>query len=339
MEWVELVLALVIILGGAELFTNGVEWVGEGLGLSQGVVGSVLAAIGTALPETLLPIVAILSGNGTGDQIGIGAILGAPFMLATLAMFALGLTVVIFSRLGRRSPHLEHDPGVFAQDMGYFLVMYTLALGAGLLHVKAVNVALAVALLIGYGLYVRRHFKAPGEKRQEEEGAGEVKPLRLAKLLRRGASKPPVALSTMQTLAGLGVIVGGAQIFVKAIDTLGTDLHVSHLAFALLLAPIATELPEALNSSAIWARRGKDVLALGNISGAMVFQATFPVCIGLLFTPWRLDLTAGVAAGVALVAGSVLYLTAKLRGQLVGWLLLFQGFFYVGYVIFVLGRI
>lgn len=339
MEWIELVLALVIILGGAELFTNGVEWVGEGLGLSQGVVGSVLAAIGTALPETLLPIVAILSGKGTGDEIGIGAILGAPFMLATLAMFALGLTVVIFSRLGRRSPHLEHDPGVFAHDMGYFLVMYTLALGAGLLHVKAVNVTLAVALLVAYGLYVRRHFKAPGEKRQEEEAAGEVKPLRLAKLLRRRAPKPPVALSTAQTLAGLGVIVAGAQIFVQAIDTLGTDLHVSHLAFALLLAPIATELPEALNSSAIWARRGKDVLALGNISGAMVFQATFPVCIGLLFTPWKLDLTAGVAAGVALAAGAVLYLTAKLRGQLVGWLLLFQGFFYVGYVIFVLGRI
>jgi cation:H+ antiporter len=339
MVWAGLVMSLVVILGGAELFTNGVEWIGEGFGLSQGAVGSVLAAIGTALPETLLPIVAIASGHHAGDEIGIGAILGAPFMLTTLAMFALGLTVVVFSRLGRRARHLEHDPGVFAQDMRYFLVMYSLALVAGLLHVKAVNIALAVVLLGGYALYVRRHFQAPGEGALAAEAAGEVKPLHLLKILRRTDGKAPVRFSLGQTVAGLGVIVLGAQIFVQVVQTLGDRLNVSHLAFALLLAPIATELPEALNSSAIWARRGKDVLALGNLSGAMVFQATFPVCVGLVFTPWRLDLVAGVAAGTALAAGFVLYLTAKIRGQLIGWLLLLQGVFYVGYVAFVLIRI
>ena len=96
MAWLVLLLALAIILAGAELFTNGVEWVGEGFGLSEGAVGSVLAAVGTALPETILPIVAIVGGKPSGDDIGIGAILGAPFMLTTLAMFALG-------RHGRRS--------------------------------------------------------------------------------------------------------------------------------------------------------------------------------------------------------------------------------------------
>src|ERR1700675_2811379 len=103
MEWPTLIASLFIILGGAELFTNGVEWIGEGFGLSEGAVGSVLAAVGTALPETLLPLVAILSRHGAGDEIGIGAILGAPFMLTTLAMFALGVTVVGMSRRGKRS--------------------------------------------------------------------------------------------------------------------------------------------------------------------------------------------------------------------------------------------
>ena len=72
MDWVFLVASLLIILVAAELFTNGIEWVGEGFGLSEGAVGSVLAAIGTALPETLLPIVAIVSGHEAGDEIGIG---------------------------------------------------------------------------------------------------------------------------------------------------------------------------------------------------------------------------------------------------------------------------
>ena len=117
MVWGLLVASLVVILAGAELFTNGIEWVGEGFGLSEGAVGSVLAAVGTALPETLLPIVAILSGHSAGDEIGIGAILGAPFMLTTLAMFVLGVTVVVMSRRGKRSSTLEHDPGVFVQDL------------------------------------------------------------------------------------------------------------------------------------------------------------------------------------------------------------------------------
>ena len=63
MDWVLLVVSLLVILAGAELFTNGVEWVGEGFGLSEGAVGWVLAAVGTALPETILPIIAILRGT------------------------------------------------------------------------------------------------------------------------------------------------------------------------------------------------------------------------------------------------------------------------------------
>jgi len=336
MEWLWLVVALGVILGGAELFTNGVEWVGEGFGLSEGAVGSVLAAIGTALPETLVPILAIASGHTAGSDIGIGAILGAPFMLTTLAMFALGVTVVLVARTGRRTTTLEHDPGVLAQDLRYFLVMYALALVAGLLHAKPVNVVLAIILVIGYGFYVRRHFASPAEKALAAEAAGEVKHLYFRRLV--AGDDPSLPLSIAQTLVGLAIIVIGAQIFFHAIDALSTRLGVSHLVFALLVAPIATELPEALNSSVIWARRGKDVLALGNITGAMVFQATFPVAIGLLFTPWHLDQAAGVAALITLLAAGVLYLTATIRGRLRGPLLLFQGAFYAGYVVYVLAK-
>jgi cation:H+ antiporter len=337
MAWLVLLLALVIILAGAELFTNGVEWVGEGLGLSEGAVGSVLAAVGTALPETILPIVAIVGGKPSGEDIGIGAILGAPFMLTTLAMAALGVTVVIVARRGGRGEELEHDPGVLSADIAYFLVAYALALGAGLLHVKAVNYLLAAALVVGYGWYVRRHFSSAGGRAEEAEGVGEVRPLRLLQLLRRTGS-PSIAASSVQTLAGLGVIVGGAQVFVTGVNELADRFNVSHLVFALLVAPIATELPEALNASVIWARRGKDVLALGNITGAMVFQVTFPVAIGLLFTPWRLNLEAGVAAMIALLAGAILLVTVRVRGGLNARLLLLQGLLYLAYVVFVLSR-
>src|SRR6185503_13574392 len=96
-----LLVSLVVILFAAELFTNGIEWVGRHLGLGEGAVGSVLAAVGTALPETMIPLVAILLGgrgaetSDAADGIGVGAILGAPFMLATLAMFVTGIAVIL----------------------------------------------------------------------------------------------------------------------------------------------------------------------------------------------------------------------------------------------------
>ena len=54
---------------------------------------------------------------------------------------------------------------------------------------------------------------------------------------------------------------------------------------ALIIAPIATELPEKFNS-VLWVRNGKDTLAMGNITGAMVFQSCLPTVLGLLFTTW-----------------------------------------------------
>ena len=150
MDWVLLVISLFVILAGAELFTNGVEWVGEGFGLSEGAVGSVLAAVGTALPETILPIIAIASGHASGEEIGVGAILGAPFMLTTLAMVVIAVAILLFARGGRRSRDLDIDRGVIRQDLGYFLVMYSLAVVAGLLHVKVIDYGLAIVLVVGY---------------------------------------------------------------------------------------------------------------------------------------------------------------------------------------------
>jgi cation:H+ antiporter len=175
MDWALLVFSLLVILAGAELFTNGVEWVGEGFGLSEGAVGSVLAAVGTALPETLLPIIAIVSGHDAGEEIGTGAILGAPFMLTTLAMVVIAVAIFIFARGGRRPLELDIDHRVIRQDLGYFLVMYSLAVVAGLLHSKPFDYALVIVLMVGYVYYVRRHFQGDGG--EEGEASDELRAL------------------------------------------------------------------------------------------------------------------------------------------------------------------
>ncbi|MEA2613696.1 MAG: cation:H+ antiporter [Chloroflexota bacterium] len=340
-----LALSLAVNLAGAELFTYGIVWFGDRFGLSEGAVGSVLAAVGTALPETILPLVAIISGHASGDEIGTGAILGAPFMLTTLAMVVIAVTVLITGRGGRRPLDLEIDKGVIRQDLGYFLVMYALAVIAGLLHIKVVDYAFAGVLVVGYGYYVRRHFAAPGEDAGETEAGGEIKELYLWRWLgfvRKDqgpwTTDASAAMPFVQVAIALGLIVGGAELFIGGVSMVADAFGVSPLAFSLLVAPLATELPEKFNS-VLWVRRRKDTLAMGNMTGAMVFQSSFPVSIGLVLTPWELTGTALVAACTALVAGGVLWLTLRIRGRLSARLLLLQGVFYVGYVGYVLTRI
>ena len=91
----------------------------------------------------------------------------------------------------------------------------------------------------------------------------------------------------IQLLVGLGAIVGGAHLFVEELLTVAEEIGIEPLVLSLVLAPLATELPEKANSF-FWVREGKDSLALGNITGAMVFQSTIPIAFGLALTDWDL---------------------------------------------------
>jgi hypothetical protein len=74
--YVLLVVSFALLLGGALIFTNAVEWAGVRLDLGAGAVGSILAAVATALPESLIPIIALVSGSAESEAVAIGAIVG-----------------------------------------------------------------------------------------------------------------------------------------------------------------------------------------------------------------------------------------------------------------------
>ena len=131
MDFFLLFVSLGIILAAAEIFTNGVEWLGLRLRLAEGAVGSLLAAVGTALPESLIPLIAFITGKGLEHQeVGIGAIIGAPFMLSTLAFFISGLVVVLDARKRSSFPRLEINPGIIQRDLLFFFFGYALGLSA-----------------------------------------------------------------------------------------------------------------------------------------------------------------------------------------------------------------
>ncbi|MBX6763466.1 MAG: hypothetical protein K6T51_04900 [Rubrobacteraceae bacterium] len=329
MTALELVLSLVAILFAASLFTNAVEIVGSRLNMGQGAVGSVLAAVGTALPETMIPIVALLGAFVTGEnaatsgEIGIGAILGAPFLLATLAMFVVGASVIAFRGRRGNGMGLEIDRVTTRRDLGFFLVCFALAAGAGVVPLPLyAKVVLAVLLVGAYAFYVQRVLRSGGAMLEEV-------PERLT-LWRRG-SRPPTWAAAVQLFGSLVVMALGAHFFVEGMERASHALGIPAGLIALVLAPLATELPEKFNSI-LWVREDKDTLALGNITGAMVFQSTVPVSIGLVLTEWDLGLLGTISVVLALFSGLMLYVLLSTKRPLRAWPLLGGGAMYAIFV-------
>ena len=335
MDVLLLILSFAVILTGAELFTNGIEWFGRKLELAEGAVGSVLAAVGTAMPETMIPLIAIILGGGVAArEVGVGAILGAPFMLSTLAMFVSGCAVYLLRKRRASREDLVVDTGVLGHDLAYFFGTYGLAVGVALLppDLEWARRAASILLLAAYAWYVIGHLRAQAAE------ASDLAPLRFHKLDRRAARHPHaprLRIVTVQVLFALTCIVGGAWGFVHAIQDLSSVLGLDGRLLALVIAPIATELPEKLNS-VIWIRQGKDTLAMGNITGAMVFQSAIPTSVALLFAPtlWSVG-GAGVAflsAGITFASSAAILLPMVIRRRLDARVLMVGGVFYAVYL-------
>ena len=336
-----LLLALVVILLGAELFTNGIEWFGRKLDLAEGAVGSVLAAVGTALPETMIPLIAIIfGGGGASIDVGVGAVLGAPFMLGTLAMFVTGAAILAFRTRRRQGVYVAVDQKVLLHDLRWFVLGYGLAIGAAFLPpgLELGKLAIAITLLVLYAWYVRGHLGVEAGEPDED-----LAPLRLRRLDRGRRYRPVPRLRVVgaQVLIALACIVVGAAFFVGAVQELAGSLGVNSALLALVIAPIATELPEKFNS-VIWVRQGKDTLALGNITGAMVFQSAIPTSVALIFAPaaWSVGTDSALSflsAGIAVASLAAIFVPMRVRGTLTGRGLAVGGLFYAVYLALVIG--
>ncbi|MDP2322473.1 MAG: sodium:calcium antiporter [Gammaproteobacteria bacterium] len=302
MIWLFLLASLVAILLAAEIFTNALEHLGQRLKISEGVTGSLFAAVGTAMPETMVPVLAIVAGTGdmaVNHAIGVGAIVGAPLMLGTLAFFLMGAAA--FGVRGFRGGVVPEPTGM-KRDLDFFLVAFLLA-GLGLLppaewaYSGLVRGGLAITLVLLYLYYVVCTLRSSAQLVEEGHGTLADRGMYLCRL--GLPDSLPVVIG--QILFGFGLLVGGAKAFIHAIEQLSVLLTISALILSLLIIPVATELPEKVNSI-LWIRRRKDTLAVGNLTGAMVFQGTLLPALGLLATPWQPAVPVVLALGLTMVA-------------------------------------
>jgi cation:H+ antiporter len=320
--------SVAVTLGGCALFTNGIEWLGKRLKVPEGAIGSIFAAVGTTLPETSIPVIAIFFGTGQErTEVGLGAILGAPFMLSTLVLPILAGLLVLYAGLGKRQPQFKLHYGEVRTDLLFFLMAYGIAVGCAFVPSRLLHYVAAGLLVALYGFYMKIKFSG------DQEGGEGLAPL----LFARRSAVPSYGAIAAQAAVGMAGLVGGAHLFVTAAKAMAATLEVSPLLLALLIAPLATELPEMSNSF-FWLYQKKDTLAVGNVTGAMVFQGTFPVSLGLIGTDWSLASSALLTMELAMVAVGMSLAQLFWGGRWRPWLLGSGALLYLGFMVFLYGR-
>jgi cation:H+ antiporter len=180
-----------------------------------------------------------------------------------------------------------------------------------------------------YVVYIRQLIK---EECDMSEGSCPA--LYLGRLFKITPSKDAfgTAMILLQVAGALIGIIVGARFFVEEVEMVSDAVGIAPMLLAFLIAPIATELPEKFNSI-IWYLKGKDTLALGNITGAMVFQSSFPVSIGLVLTAWSLSPITIGSMVIALVAAFWIYYSVKVKKRVEYKTLLASGSLYIIYIV------
>lgn len=326
--------AFALLLGAAlaiylscEFFVNGIEWAGKRLGVSQIATGSILAAFGTALPESVVTFVAVAFGTTPAQkELGIGAALGGPLVLSTIGYGVVGLVFMLSKKNGQHAFFSTESRAGLVSDQHWFIAIFIAKVALGLL-VFSVKPWLGMGFLLAYAVYVRQEMRSSHVAAKNTVAPAPLK-------IRPAATQPALCWILLQVSAALMVIFFSSQLFIQQLSLIGPALGMSPQLVALLFSPLATELPEILNA-VIWVRQGKQQMALANIGGAMMIQATIPSACGLFFTPWLLapDLIwAAFVTMLSIAAFSLLLRADKLTGPRLSW-------FGLLYVVFALGLI
>ncbi len=324
------ILILVFLVGiifTCLLFTNAIEILGSKLKLGNSATGSILAVIGTTLPETVVPIVAIVgsifSNKTTGSDIALGGIIGSPFMLSCLAVSLIGFCSLLYKK-----KELNIDKKEFLRYYKYFLIAYIMGVLTTFVHNYSIRILISVFLVSFYIVFIKRTIKKSKENFSEQE----TEELMFEKLLKTNANYFLIIIQITTSLLGL---ILATHFFVKEIVAISQLLNFAPLLLSLIITPFATELPECINSI-IWTKNKKDTLAIANVLGAVVFQSVVPMSIGILFTPWVLDKTILINSFLVVLCSMFVLLSVFFTKKIASISLFSCFIFYIGYIIFIL---
>ncbi|MFP4125923.1 MAG: sodium:calcium antiporter [Alphaproteobacteria bacterium] len=290
---VALVVSLALLMRGAEHFTDAAETVGRAAGLSAFVVGVVIVAFGTSLPELVASVLAVVRD---ASEIVMGNVLGSN--IANLGL-VLGLGAMVAGRLEIHRQLGDVDLPLLAAAT---LLVTLMAIDGRVVRLEA-------ALLLGaLAVYVRLSLCGHGTDALPVPGDAGPRP-----------TAGQVARALVLLVVSGAVIWLGAEGTVRAVVAIAVLFAIPTETIAATAVAIGTSLPEVA-VTLLAARRGRLEMATGNIIGSNVFNllAVTGVAglVGPLVVPTTLVVLAlPTMAGITVVAMVMLATRAVSRGE------------------------
>jgi cation:H+ antiporter len=302
--WLAVAGGVALLYFGGELLVRYSTDLAQAFGVRPLIIGLTVVAFGTSAPELAASVVAAAAG---APGIAVGNVIGSN--IANIGLI-LGITVAL-SPLSAENQFIRREvPFMIASGM--LLVPFVLT---GMLARWHALVLLALmALFMGWQLLQAR----AGDEPRADEG--------------RSAAKLWACLGA---LAGLAVLLVGAQGLVWGAKALASAFGVSDRIIGLTVVAFGTSVPE-LASSLVAAYRRKAELVLGNIIGSNIFNTLFILPAAILVKPipvsfddFGFDLVVMVGFSVALL---IFFLTGRRLSRFEGVVLILGYLAYVGYL-------
>lgn len=315
-----LLFGLILIFISTVIFTNTIEYIAFKMKWTHSFTGAIIAPLVTSFPELMVFLIAVFVYRGSaGAEIGIGTILGEPFMASTIAYALVFVAVISSLFIGKRRSNVLKIDRILLVPYTFIVFLFPLVLLPYFFNLLILKYLMSALFLGSYGYYIAIMYR---NRASEQFEASETPILSRFMSLELAAS--------LQLILSVIGIYFGSTILVQSIDGISASTGLSALATAIILVPVGTAIPETM-SAMLWAYRGKDNFAIASLVGEKILYSTFYPGIALLLVPWLLDYHAYISVS-ATTTISLVYIYYINRGKIPYYALLFGLVFFIIYI-------
>jgi cation:H+ antiporter len=311
---IQIAAGLALLALGGEGVIRGAVGIARRLGLSELLIGLTLVGFGTSTPELLTSVNAAIAGS---PGIAIGNVLGS-----NIGNILLILAIVVLIRPITVNPAAVSRDGALAIAVSVALVVLALLFG----ELNRWIGGLLVTALIVYLIVVWR----------VESGGGAAAEMHKEESHTHDPAPQSLWLSAVYALAGLGLLVYGADLLVNGAITTARVVGMSETVIGLTIVAIGTSLPELVATLAA-ALKGRSDVAIGNIVGSNIYNILGILGVTALIHPIAIPADIGLVDWGVLIGSAALLMIFAITGRrisrLEGAALLACYAAYVGYLL------
>ncbi len=284
MNFVIFVIAMGVLIWGAEMLINQSERIALKFKIPEFIIGATLIALGTSLPEMAASIAA--SYNGKPD-IAIANVIGSNILNITLVL----ATVFIISK------KINPTRDFFAKDSTWALVpvlVFILMILDGM--ISRFDATLLLLLMGAYLLFLLQDAKNIPEEDLEDLEEGTFTWTKVIPIL----------------FAGFVLVIVGAHFTVESASEIAKDFGISEWIIGIVMISLGTSLPELVVSISA-AMRGKVDMAIGNIIGSNMANTTVVLGAAALTSPMAINASAYIFDIATMIVATLLlvFITAN----------------------------